>query len=282
MIAEPLSIPSPAHGHASGPGEAEFPELWSGLVGLWAPSLGRTGTRLYDRSGTRSHGTLTGGATWDTTLRGPSIRVTTPDGQYVSIPGTPANRPTAAITLECWAYWDGSTGTRMVLVNRSGNAESGGATFFLHDLGSGMRWMFWATVNGTSWGLQLQAVPTIGRWTHLCGTYKSGDGRLYVDGVLAASSTATTGSLVYQANRNWRYGADDSLANQFVGWLGAMSIHSRALSAVEVRRRYLDPTYSPLTLRRRSFFSPTAPPPSGGRLLSRLMREGLYTGRAAS
>lgn len=39
--------------------ESQFPELWSGCVGAWAPCLGASGTRLFDLSGRQNWGTLT-------------------------------------------------------------------------------------------------------------------------------------------------------------------------------------------------------------------------------
>lgn len=38
--------------------ESEYPELWDGCVGAWAPCLGPTRLKLYDLSGNSRHGTL--------------------------------------------------------------------------------------------------------------------------------------------------------------------------------------------------------------------------------
>jgi hypothetical protein len=48
-----------ANGFAPRDGEPLFPELWRDCVGAWNPGLGPTGTRLYDWSPYRNHGTLT-------------------------------------------------------------------------------------------------------------------------------------------------------------------------------------------------------------------------------
>ena len=46
--------------HAKSQAEAEYPELWRGLVGAWSPCLSpRGGTVLRDLSGRGNHGTLT-------------------------------------------------------------------------------------------------------------------------------------------------------------------------------------------------------------------------------
>lgn len=39
--------------------ESDFPHLWRGVVGAWAPCLGPSGTRLHDHSGRANWGTLT-------------------------------------------------------------------------------------------------------------------------------------------------------------------------------------------------------------------------------
>jgi len=39
--------------------ESEYPHLWEGVVGAWAPCLGPSGTRLHDHSGRANWGTLT-------------------------------------------------------------------------------------------------------------------------------------------------------------------------------------------------------------------------------
>jgi hypothetical protein len=40
-------------------GTPKYPSLWDGCVGAWAPSLGATGSRLFDHSVYGNHGTLT-------------------------------------------------------------------------------------------------------------------------------------------------------------------------------------------------------------------------------
>ncbi len=46
-------------GVARNPHESANPELWRGLVGLWVPSVGVQGMRLWDFSPHRNHGTMT-------------------------------------------------------------------------------------------------------------------------------------------------------------------------------------------------------------------------------
>lgn len=50
---------NPSYQHYATHDESEYPELWDGCIGAWAPCLGPTGTRLHDLSGRSNWGTLT-------------------------------------------------------------------------------------------------------------------------------------------------------------------------------------------------------------------------------
>lgn len=56
----PRHSPSYKQGFARSRGDARYPGLRDGLVGLWLPALGPTGLTLRDISGYGNHGTLTG------------------------------------------------------------------------------------------------------------------------------------------------------------------------------------------------------------------------------
>ncbi len=60
MISAPPQTPNYAQGFARYRGESAYPELWDGLVGLWAPLLGATGGVLFNWSpqGRAHDGTL--------------------------------------------------------------------------------------------------------------------------------------------------------------------------------------------------------------------------------
>ena len=56
--------PSYATGFAQWPGMSEYPQLWTGLAGAWAPFLGGTGNKVFDLSGNGRHGTLVADTHW--------------------------------------------------------------------------------------------------------------------------------------------------------------------------------------------------------------------------
>ena len=45
-------------GFARGPGDARYPSLWDNLLFAWQPSLGPSGSLIYDWGPTRNHGTI--------------------------------------------------------------------------------------------------------------------------------------------------------------------------------------------------------------------------------
>ena len=90
--------------------EAEYPELWRGLVGAWSPCLNpRGGTTLYDLSGRGNYGTLTNmdpATDWVTSggktaldFDGSNDRVEISDSASISFSGQ--------FGIVCW-YWSSS------------------------------------------------------------------------------------------------------------------------------------------------------------------------------
>ena len=83
-----------------------------------------------------------------------------------------------------------------------------------------------ATLEGTT-------VVADGQWHHVLGTYDGSELRLYVDGKLDASSTASAGSIEVLAplliGRHYA-----TTQNPFAGTLDEVTIHGRALTPIEV------------------------------------------------
>ena len=61
--------PSYGQGFARSAGQSAYPGLWKGLVGAWVPAIGVTGNTLFDMSGNRRNGVITG-ALWKPTTEG--------------------------------------------------------------------------------------------------------------------------------------------------------------------------------------------------------------------
>ncbi len=88
--------PSYAQGFARYRDESERPDLWKGLVGLWAPYLGPTGNKLLDWSGYWNHGTLTNmdpATDWVVAKDGYKLEYLKSLAQRVSVATSPSIEP---------------------------------------------------------------------------------------------------------------------------------------------------------------------------------------------
>lgn len=111
--------------HAKCQAEAEYPELWRGLVGAWSPCLNpRGGTKLYDWSGRANHGTLTNMDPATDWVVNSGNRGLDFDGanDYVAIDSADKSSLPGQFTIEAWIVIGAMTGTRSIV----SNANSGG------------------------------------------------------------------------------------------------------------------------------------------------------------
>ena len=236
--------------------------LMSGLVGWW-PLIEGGGNRVSDYSKYGAHATihmnnLTTSSVWapgNPRFGGMGLNL---DGlnDYVAPPGTSINRPTSEVTLSLWVKFD-VIDLAILLINRSGGAEISGPTIFLF----GNQFQFWVSTSG-AWDTQLNsdANAVTGVWYHVVGTWKSGESRMYVNGVQQVDTEADTGTINYILGRDWRIGADDN-SNRLNGQMDDVRIYNRALSHAEVLQIYTNP-WQPFRARRYwAVTAEEAPPP---------------------
>jgi len=81
------------------------------------------------------------------------------------------------------------------------------------------------------------ALPSVGAWHHVAGTYDGVTVRLYVDGVeVAAKATTVAAVPVTASNLHIGHKDTESIASDsFSGVLDEVVLYSRALSVAEVR-----------------------------------------------
>jgi hypothetical protein len=84
---------------------------------------------------------------------------------------------------------------------------------------------------------------TAGRWYHLAGVLDWTSMRLYIDGILAATGTASGTPLPALPTKPLRIGAggDGAAEDPMYGAIDDIRIYPRALSAAEVAREFADP-----------------------------------------
>lgn len=115
-------IPSFAQGFATHLMSAA-PDLWGGVVGAWAPFLGKQGNKLYDWSGFRNHGTING-ATWGAEGNGPVLSF---DGDDIITLASQVSITSIRYTI---IFWCNNLANNKLLIGRTGDTNSYAGYFF--------------------------------------------------------------------------------------------------------------------------------------------------------
>jgi len=189
--------------------EAEYPELWQGLVGAWSPCLSpRGGTVLRDLSGRGNHGTLTNmdAATDWVTSGGKTALDFDGSNDYVSIDHNSIFAWPKGATFSTWCRAD---------------------AFGLRQL-----WMKWqnppliyiGVLCHTDGKLEFQphlgksvGTLTVGKLHHIVATYGPAGAHLYIDGVKDGISNTTSITPVAEANVPLWIGADTANSRYWDG-----------------------------------------------------------------
>ncbi|QWV93274.1 chitobiase/beta-hexosaminidase C-terminal domain-containing protein [Geomonas oryzisoli] len=242
------NIESPAKGQ-----EIKINKL--GLVGLW-----RMDGTWSDGSVAGNNGSPNNGVAFSTTAK-----VGTQSGSfdgvddYVSIPSSATLTPATAVSVEAWVRPADTVTWHQVVTKRYDEQNSPYSSYVLTSNGGGAsnKWVF-AISNGTV-GSGASAVDTEvivpNAWTHLVGTYDGAAIRLYVNGILKAT-TAKTGAIGY-STLPLRIGTSNVYAGQFFkGLIDEVRVYNRALTASEVQEQFNNYVVSAPTVM--SVASPTA------------------------
>jgi Concanavalin A-like lectin/glucanases superfamily/Immunoglobulin domain len=138
--------------------------------------------------------------------------------------------PTSPITIELWAYWNGTS-------------LNNGMAFVTKRIDCGTSWNYEMAMDST-YGLQFNGAPDSGlltgvlmpshTWTHLAGTFDGGTYRFYTNGVLIGTASGSLGP----ANSSPLTIGAVSGCSFFPGLLDEVSIYNTALSASEISAIY--------------------------------------------
>ncbi len=255
--------PSYAAGFARNAAQSENPGLWRGLVGLWAPSLGPTGLRLFDHSGFGNHGTLTNmdpASDWVATDEGWALEFVKDANQYVANTAL-ANLSGQTFTLFMRYRLDSFDISGSIFFS-SDNA-AGGDLFF--QLGAGAKRVDYA--GGSFICNGLPANWQDGEWHTLVFAFSSAPSQsMYVDGRLVGSDTDN--------HTAWTAGAKNNQIGHYVSganwdWDGAISLFgvaARTWTASEAQQLHVDP-HVLLRPRRRVFAVAVAPTDGVARMM---------------
>jgi PKD repeat protein/glucose/arabinose dehydrogenase len=156
--------------------------------------------------------------------------------EHVQVPYAAALNP-STFSVEAWAYVTGGQGRYRAVVSNRDYAPGNARGFILYAAADNT-WQFWVGNGGADWGRAFGPAIALNTWTHLVGTYDGTTMRLYVNGVLAATSTSAFG---VNTARPLRVGAG---ANErtpdylFAGRIDEAAVYNGALSATRVQQHY--------------------------------------------
>ena len=200
--------------------------LTDGLVGAWVPSLGPTAGVLLDRSAYSNHGTLTnmdpatdwqasGG--WCLDFDGNNDFVSVGDHQWSATRNT----------ISLWVR-PSATGANQFLFDGSTSSSLGfGVSIRITNTATVRYWSYNANFNVTS-----TATVSAGNWYHLAGSFDGTTSRVWINGVLAGS---TTGDSLNSVTGSYRIGSSQILGGPANGKIDDVRFFQRALTPAEIK-----------------------------------------------
>ena len=231
--------------------ESERPDLWNGLVGLWAPPLGVSGLKLFDVSGHHNHGTLTNmdpATDWIMSPYGWALDFDGA-GDYIDCGQKLLTTPSKSFSVLVWAKRDTSNYGGLVSKDIGTVRE----WLLCENVGTEVRARIYQT-NGVVRNVYGNYFP-VGVWTQLgfivdCESTKYW---LIVNGKSIDKTGAWDGT-VRNSTIPLRIGFFYSTGYTFDGQISGVSIWNRVLLPAEIADLYADPF---AMLRRRQVVIPS-------------------------
>lgn len=157
------------------------------------------------------------------------------NGTSAKVSAASLGLPTQAITVECWVNparfttWE----SMLSFIQDNGSFERGWDL----ETRDGNKFGFSvASTDGTLTYLETADVYSTNRWYHVAATYDGTTMKLYVNGILKASSTSETGDINYADSwlsiGNYK---DDNESNHFAGQLDDVRIWNIAQTETQIR-----------------------------------------------
>jgi hypothetical protein len=186
-----------------------------------------TGTNVLDSSGNDLTGVISG-ATRTTTAR--SGQALTFDGvnDWVTVNDAAALDVTT-VTLEAWVRPTTLSGWRTVIMKETANSLA--YTLYAHD--NAPRPAAYINNGGPDLDVLGTVALPVNAWTHLAMTYDGATMRLYMNGTLAATRSAT-GNILATADP-LRIGGNAPWGEYFAGQIDDVRIYNRALTEAEIQ-----------------------------------------------
>jgi large repetitive protein len=213
------------------------PEPEDGLVARYKMDEG-SGTVLNDVSGFGNNATASGSPTWVNSQAGLGLALNlNGTSQYATVPDSDSLDITSAITLSAWVK-PGKVGTQN-LIKKAVNSNTSGYELSLASDGtlpSSKRAFvrFNQTASGDDYRVNSNTIYPIdgNTWIHLAATYDGATIRLYYNGELENSLTASIS--IVSNTLAFGIGADSLGGNKLQGALDEVRVYNRALSESEI------------------------------------------------
>lgn len=151
----------------------------------------------------------------------------------VTVPNSASLNISSAITLESWVYATKNTGVQNVMCKSNCTTSNTGYIFPRTDDGW-VNCVVYMHIGG-AWRTLSAPYPGLNQWVHVAATYDGSNMRLYINGVLAATSPVFAGGIFVNTNP-LTIGAQPGCATEnFGGSLDECRIWNRALCQSEIQ-----------------------------------------------
>jgi hypothetical protein len=199
----------------------------AGLVGHWKLDES-SGTTAVDATGNGHDGELIGNPEWVTGYFGGALKLAgSPD--KVDVPYSAELNPEEEFTASVWANLDpAGSDYRSPITSRDEGPQRGYIIYCTPE----NTWQFWT---GPGWYSVGSPPVTLGEWTHVAGTYSSGEKKLYVNGELAAENFNTMSPNTARVLRIGAGATEGNGAYFFVGMIDDVRVYDRTLTAGQVQ-----------------------------------------------
>ena len=159
-----------------------------------------SGNVLEDLSGTGNDGEVTGAELGSGRFQKGMVFGGDLSGDFVEIPDNPTIDLTDGLTVEMWIYMNADS-------SAGGQGVTKGSTYKVGPRSNFQAELRIATTS-VAWGNALilsEKKLALHKWTHIAGTYdaKSGEGKLYIDGVIDSDVDIGGGDIVPNDNPLW-------------------------------------------------------------------------------
>lgn len=261
LLLSSFNTPGPSYhqGFTRSASESAYPQLWRGLVGVWVPSLGPTGTSLFDWGGTKQTGTLISMAPSSDWVLSVDSRV---PGYALDFDGIGDEVDTGntgfltRFTLIAWVNPTSFTSSNYHHIISRGSLtgeNSSNYTFgYRHRASNNTDRIFigYRQSGGTLyWNEKELTADPIGAWHHIVGIYDGSDFIVYQDGIVVPTAAASGGTDPAadpdnDGGQSTTLGLPQTVGSESIGYIGEASyfaIYDRALTAAEVLLDYNTP-----------------------------------------